>query len=46
MLGIPGYMFVFVRCDSDWDESVLLKLLIMSVFFNQQQIEDEIKLIA
>ena len=27
MLGIPGYMFVFVRCDSDWARKRFAKTL-------------------
>ena len=70
MLGIPGYMFVFVRCDSDWARKRFAKTLNNERVFHatlnnedevvehikygiaegaitcQQQIEDEIKLIA
>ena len=69
-LGIPGYMFVFVRCSSEWSRKRLAKALNNERVFHatlnnedeviehikfgvavgeitcQQQIEDEIKLIA
>lgn len=69
-LGIPGYMFVFVRCSNEWSRKRLAKALNNERVFHatlnnedeviehikfgvaageitcQQQIEDEIKLIA